>query len=289
MPPSSKILLAAALLSACATVGAAAPTSKAGSTGLAGFSPVSGPVIQNGRYTAAPEAIVAFVAALPTRDVLLPKQLRHRLMTAQVYLRSVPGTGDRTEYLLADKNGARYSLWVRSFEGRRRGSAGYLVQMRMPCASVATVQTESTEDLAAARRACARPQAEFADSGLRAYLVAAGKAPVDVTASLRAPELSLGRERLDRYRALGANPIALDDSRAAVAPTLRWVVEADPERPLPAKDTRGFQGGMKAHAGFVIWNGDRFEVRDSLPRKLWPCPPRDERCPDPQDRYVLGK
>lgn len=287
MPPSSKILLGAALLSACVTVGAA--PSKGGSTGLAGFSPVSGPVIQNGRYTAAPEAIVAFVAALPTRDVLLPKQLRHRLMTGQVYLRSVPGVGDRSEYLLADKNGARYSLWLRSFEGRRRGSAGYLVQMRMPCASVATVQTESTEDLAAARRACARPQAEFADSGLRAYLVAAGKAPVDVTASLRAPELSLGRERLDRYRAQGANPIALDDSRAAVAPALRWVVEADPEQRLSAKDTRTFQGGMKAHAGFVVWNGDRFEVRDSVPRKLWPCPPRDESCPDPQDRYVLGK
>lgn len=287
MSPSSKILLAATLLSACASADAAPP--KAGSAGLAGFSPVSGPVIQNGRYTAAPEAIVAFVASLPTRDVLLPKQLRQRLMSAQVYLRSVAGTGGRTEYLLADKNGARYSLWVRSFEGRRRGTAGYLVQMRMPCASIATAQTESTEDLAAARRACARPQAEFADSGLRAYIVAAGRTPVDVTASLRAPELSLGRERLDRYRSLGANPIALDDSRAGVVPVLRWVVEADPEQPLSPKDTRSFQGGTKAHAGFVIWSGDRFEVRDSLPRDLWPCPPRDEGCPDPRDRYVLGK
>lgn len=287
MSPSSKLLLASALL--CACFNASGAPKQAGTAGLAGFSPVSGPVIQNGRYTAAPEAIATFVAALPTRDVLLPKQLRQRLMGAQVYLSGVPGQGGRTEYLIADKNGARYSLWLRSYEGRRRGTTGYLVQMRIPCTELAKAQTESTEDLSAARRACARPKAEFADSGLRAYRVVAGHAPVDLTAGLRAPETSLGRARLDRYRALGANPIALDDSRAGVVPVLRWVVEADPEQRLPAKDERTFQGGMKAHGGFVVWNGDGFEVRDSVQRKQWPCAARDEGCPDPSDRYVLGK
>lgn len=287
MSPSSKLLLAGALL--CASAGAGGAPSQAGSAGLAGFSPVSGPVIQNGRYTAAPEAVAAFVAALPTRDVLLPKQLRQRLMGAQVYLSSVPGAGGRSDYLIADKNGARYSLWVRSYESRRRGTTGYLVQMRIPCAELAKAQTESTEDLAAARRACAKPKAEFADSGLRAYRVVAGRAPVDVTSSLRAPETALGRARLDRYRALGANPVALDDSRAGVVPVLRWVVEADPEQPLPAKDERRFQGGLKAHGGFLIWNGEGFEVRDSVQRAQWPCAARDEGCPDPSDRYVLGK
>ncbi|RDZ27801.1 hypothetical protein [Lysobacter silvisoli] len=288
MPLRSKYLLAGLLLTGCASAGSAPP--KAAAAALPGFSPVSGPVVRDGRYTQAPASVVAFVAALPTQSVLLPVSLRQKLLSGQVYLRTLPGTGGRSDYLLADQNGARYSLWLRSFQGREPGTTGYLLQMRMACSAIDAAQAQAEEeDLSAARRACAQAHAEYADTGLRAYRIADGQAPEDVSASLKAPERALGRARLDRYDAQGADPIAVDDSRIDAAPTLRWVVNADPEQPLPAKDERVFQGGYKSHAGFVIWNGDGFEVRDSVPRALWPCPASaDAPCPDPQDRYVSG-
>lgn len=285
MPLRPQFLLAGLLLTGCASAGSAPP--RAAASALPGFSPVGGPAIRDGRHTEAPASVVAFVAALPTRSALLPVQLRQKLLSGQVYLRTLPGTDGRSDYLLADQNGARYSLWLRSFQGRRPGTSGYLLQMRMACSAIDAAQAESKEDLSAARRACAQPHAEYADTGLLAYRIADGQAPVDVTPSLRAPQRTLGRARLDRYDAQGADPIAIDDSRIDAAPTLRWVVAADPEQPLSGKDERVFQGGYKAHAGFLVWNGDGFEVRDSVPRTLWPCPASaDGPCPDPQDRYV---
>ncbi|MGV8960616.1 MAG: hypothetical protein ACOH1V_09530 [Stenotrophomonas sp.] len=92
-----------------------------------------------------------------------------------------------------------------------------------------------------------------------------------MTATLAPPESMLGARTYQYYQLLGANPLFLDDSRLDLVPVAGWEVEADPEQPLP-KGTHTFDGGNVAHAGFLVWNGDHFESRVTLPAALGLCP-----------------
>ncbi len=130
---------------------------------------------------------------------------------------------------------------------------------------------------------CADSLTSRLSSGLRAYRKVAGQPIEDVTAQLTPPEQVLGKVALKRYEQLGASGPFLDDSRLDTVPVARWIVESDPENPLP-KDAHTFDSGNYVHAGFLLWNGDHFETRATVPATLWPCPvdpPQKDpwRCP----------
>lgn len=277
-------LLFGLLLAGCASTSVSAPRN-AGER-LPGLSGASGLQSDAGRYQPAPAAIAEFLLSLPTRDVLVPRELRQRYLQGKAYVVEVARPQGAADYLVIDQNGPKFGFWLRSFQGSTPGVTGYLLQVRAACSDI--VGASFNEPAVEAQRICGQPRAERVDSGLRAYRIVAGKAPMDVTHTLANPNRTLGGKRLQRYRALGANAVAIDDSRLDRVPALRWVVESDPEQPLPADDERSFEAGGMAHGGFLVWTGDRFVVRDSVPRSLWPCAADDQaHCADPDnDRFV---
>ena len=71
----------------------------------------------------------------------------------------------------------------------------------------------------------------------------------------------------------GGSGLVEDLSKLSLGSTTRWIVELDPERPVPADHPREFDGGLYVHHGFVVWNGTRFVSEQKLSRSQWPCMP----------------
>lgn len=129
-------------------------------------------------------------------------------------------------------------------------------------------------------------------SGLRAYLKIAGQPLKDVTANITSPERMLGTGTQQGYEQQGASLPFLDGSRLDRVPVARWIVESDPDNPL-RKDAHTFGKGSFAHAGFLLWNGNHFETRTTVPATLWPCidktPQKDSWACPKDDRFVIGR
>jgi hypothetical protein len=179
----------------------------------------------------------------------------------------IPGLGQRPDIMVGG-NGP----WIRSFEGSDPATTIYLLS-----GSYCTMPDD--EELGCGA---------FAD--LRAYAVGPGGATKDVTAQVIPP--SPVPARADRGRYLeehGATGMYRDDSRLALVPVMRAFIELDPDRPLPESDPRSFG---YVHLGFLAWNGSRFELRDKVPRALWPCewvgPDKAECANDRGDRFVTS-
>jgi hypothetical protein len=255
---------------AAASSDAATSASADSVPGLPGLPGNGGLNTRGGHYAAPPPATAAFLLALPTRDILASRELRQRwLDTKTAYVVDVPQAGGDPDHLVIDKNAPDFHFWLRSFRGSDPSTTGYIVQARVRCGDLDGLKLQ--EPLPEARAACAKPNAEYADSGLRAYRVVAGQAPEDVTSTLQNPATALGAHALKRYEGMGASGPYLDASRLDKAPIFRWTIEFDPENPLPASDPRAFDHGGALHAGFVVWSGDRFESRERVPATLWPC------------------
>jgi hypothetical protein len=90
---------------------------------------------------------------------------------------------------------------------------------------------------------------------------------------LRLPD----RARYTAHDESGGRPgVSVDISRLSEVPVLRLYVELGDGGGLPRDDARAFPGGYPgpahtAHFGFLVWNGQRFDLRNSVPRALWPC------------------
>lgn len=261
------LLLSLSLLASCTSV----PASPAQTTDTESLPGLADPRLWKGKYIPAPEAISRFLLSLPTHDVLASSPLRQRYLQGKVLVQEVPGQGDSRDYLVVDKNGPWYGFWVRSFRGTRPELTGYLVQVRGLCADLRAT-TPTGEPLAtAAERQCstAGPPWEF-DSGMRAYRVVDGQPPEDMTSSI-APDPAVSKAQRDQYASMGAGPILAEDENLGQVPVFRWVVEFDPEQTSTSSDPPIFEGGHRAHAGFIVWTGERFERRTTVPRALWPC------------------
>lgn len=250
---------------------------------LPGLPDASGAQLDTGRLQPLP----AELATVLTRATALEVPPPANPGSGDAYVIDLPQRDGRHEYLAADSNGSAFRYWIRSFSGTAPTMTGYLLQVRMPCQDVTVAG--KTEHMAAAQQQCRAAGTEFADSGLRAYRVMGDHAPTDVTGELAPAVVAAVRELHDAYRDKGASDVFVDASRLPQVPVLRLVAEMDPEHPLPATATGAFDHGNQVHAGFVVWDGERFVYQKTVPAALWPCPPDKSSLCTKDDRFVTGK
>lgn len=159
----------------------------------------------------------------------------------------IPGLGRRMDIMVGRGN------WIRSFEGPDPAVTVYLAD-GLPC------------DGTGAPSDC--------KYGIKAYQVTGNAEPVDVTAYALPDEPALSDAQRTHYDETGGGNVWLDTSKLPLAPTMRWVMEFDPDRPIPESDPH--DAGGVGHFGFLAWNGQRFELKDRVPRSQWPCAPVPE-------------
>lgn len=254
---------------------------------LPGLASLNTRTTPNGHKGPVPKNISNLLLSLPSMDLQVPRPLLQSILKqANAYIVEIPRIAGRSDVRMTLSSHPRfpYFVWARSFQGDTPGTIGYLVQVSVDCGELQHAQADP--QIASARTACAKPGMERLDSGLRAYRVEAGQAPEDMTANLTRPEATLGTELYQRYQHQGGSTLFLDDSRLDQVPVSRWVMEFDPEQPLATDAARAFDHGAQAHAEFLVWNGDHFESRDTVPTTLWPCPPQAPSLCTDDDRFV---
>jgi hypothetical protein len=120
-----------------------------------------------------------------------------------------------------------------------------------------------------------------AGGGRKAFRLDANGRAHDVSAQVLPPDPVLDAADLARQQAHGGSDLALIDDKLPYAPTMRWLMEFDPDQPLASDDPR--RAEAYAHFGFVHWNGTRFELVQRIARSQWPCrqvPPGKHECSD---------
>ena len=276
----SLLMLSLSMLTGCAS--AATEDARAAAQPLPGL---AYPGVALGKAMPVPASVSHLLLSLPVQDVLASNALRQRYIQGVVLVQEIAGRAGGRDYLVADHEGASYGFWVRSFQGARPGLTGYLVEVRGKCSELRAGDPAYGNPVAEAVRQCAVTGALHFDSGLRAYRVIEGQPPEDVTGSIAPDPAVFNKFMLERYASMGASEVfALDDNLHRL-PIFRWVVEFDPENTSASTAPPIFDGGHHAHAGFVVWTGERFERRTTVPRALWPCRvARPSECP-PQPGY----
>lgn len=280
------LLLSLSLLTSC--TGVPANSTKA-STGI--LPGLAYPRLEGAQRMTTPIAVSQLLLSLPAEAVLASPERRRRYLQGDVWVEQVPGTAGNGNYLVVDKNGSDYGFWVRSFQGSRPDVTGYLLEVRGECAELRAAKPTHGVSVAEVVRQCAEAGALHFDSGLRAYRVIDGQPPEDVTDSIAPDPKVSNRAMLAYYASIGASGVfALDDNLSRL-PIFRWVVEFDPENTSASTAPPIFDGGHHAHAGFVVWTGERFERRAKVPRALWPCRvARPVECPPApgyEDPFVI--
>jgi hypothetical protein len=232
-----------------------------------------------------PKDIANFMLSLPPTDFrATPDVWQHTMLQAIGGMMVIPRITGRPDRRISMVAPVGSSIWIRTFESENPDITGYLIQVRFGCELLKDSPVQLPEG--SVQAICTEYPNGWIGSGLRAYRKVAGQPIEDVTARLTPPGQVLGTDTLERYEQLGAGggPF-LDDSRLDMVPVARWIIESDPENPLP-EDAHTFDGGNLTHAGFLLWNGDHFETRATVPASLWPCPPdQPSSCTD-DDRFV---
>ncbi|MEO6519575.1 MAG: hypothetical protein ABIO17_11385 [Pseudoxanthomonas sp.] len=261
------LLLLLSLLSACTSI--ADPVAQASSVEpLPGLPGASGPHVEGGKYVDAPEGVVHLLMSLPIRDILVSESVRQRYLEDKVLVKEVQGGAGPQNYLVVVRNESSYGFWIRSFQGTRRELTGYLVQVQGLCAEHKPADPVQATAVASQ---CRHGREKYFDSGMRAYRVVEGQPPEDVTASIAPDPANSSKAMREHYASVGASSVFADDMNLDKLPIFRWVVEYDRDQPAPISDPHSFYYGHMAHAGFVVWDGERFENRKTVPRALWPC------------------
>ena len=208
-----------------------------------------------------PAHLAAVLVALPEQDIHLPRSWREREVRQKVWFKAVPGFGQRSDFI------ARMGdIWVRSLEGRDAESTFYLVSAPFLCSNPAagtTVQVQEPVRLPAG-------ECREAYIAQRVYQVRGDAAPREVTAEVMPamPPLT----EADRARQLAREGrITLDHSKLQFGPAMRWFVQY-PETAQKG-GPRAFSDWSREHLAFVVWTGDRFELREKISRSQWPCDP----------------
>ncbi len=200
--------------------------------GLPGLPRVSGSADTHGSYGPLPEEAKRVLSGL---GCSLDD-------TAKVLVAYVPGEAGNRDVMVTDTRGTNYRYWLRSFSGSD-GTVGYLVQL-----NGCPVSTD----------------------GMRAYIARGSAAPQDVTASVLAKSSLPDAVTMASYTEAGVSDLAALTGQLDTVPVVRWVAEPDVDRPI-AKDARTFDHTSLVHAGFLVWEKDRFTFHWTIPASLWPC------------------
>ncbi|MDH0019133.1 hypothetical protein, partial [Stenotrophomonas sp. GD04028] len=208
-----------------------------------------------------PAHLAALLVALPQQDIHLPRSWREREVQQKVWFKAVPGYGQRPDFI------ARMGdIWVRSLEGRDADSTFYLVSAPFTCSDrVANRDEYGAEPVRVPAGDCRE-----AYVAQRVYQVRGDAAPRDVTADAMPamPQLT----EADRARQLSREGrISLDHSKLQYGPAMRWFVQY-PETAQKG-GPRAYSDWNREHLAFVVWTGDRFELREKVARAQWPCDP----------------
>ncbi|WP_423163057.1 hypothetical protein [Stenotrophomonas maltophilia] len=208
-----------------------------------------------------PAHLAALLVALPQQDIHLPRSWREREVQQKVWFKAVPGYGQRPDFI------ARMGdIWVRSLEGRDADSTFYLVSAPFTCSDrVANRDEYGAEPVRVPAGDCRE-----AYVAQRVYQVRGDAAPRDVTADVM-PSMPQVTEA-DRARQLSRDGrISLDHSKLQYGPAMRWFVQY-PEAAQKG-GPRAYSDWNREHLAFVVWTGDRFELREKVARAQWPCDP----------------
>lgn len=208
-----------------------------------------------------PAHLAALLVALPEQDIHLPRAWREREVRQKAWFKAVPGYGQRPDFI------ARMGdIWVRSLEGRDADSTFYLVSAPFTCSDqVANRGEYGAEPVRVPAGDCRE-----AYVAQRVYLVRGDAAPRDVTADALPAMLPV--TDADRARQLSREGrLNLDHSKLQYGPALRWFVQY-PETAQKG-GPRAYSDWNREHIAFVVWTGDRFELREKVARAQWPCDP----------------
>lgn len=234
-------------------------------------------------YGTLPRHMQELLLGIPSEHPYLTDEQREQSANKPQWFRAVPGYGQRPDFVtVLDGFGL---FWVRSFEGRDPETTVYVVY-----------GPDCILDRHAQRDVRCLPGGPGTIREIKLYRVRAGGLPEDVTSELAPPPPTLTMAERRRYGIHLRPPeegeaedtdIGLDVRRLGNTPVMRWVIdppeEGDYERPrIPDSDPRGFI--QQAHFGFLVWTGERFELREKIPLALWACGvgiPGDGSCLEP--------
>jgi hypothetical protein len=231
---------------------------------------------------ALPPHLSALLVALPEQDIHLPRSWREREVRQKAWFKAVAGVGQRPDFIarLGD-------IWVRSFEGADASTTTYLVSAPFDCADGALPNENTAEPVRLAAGSCGQAYVRQ-----RVYQVGSDGVPQDITAMAMPAAPSIAEADRARHRTREGK-ISLDHSKLQYGPAMRWFVQY-PESPQKT-GPHSFSDWNREHLAFVVWNGTRFELRDTVTRAQWPCDPvapGDKACggfPDSgPDAYVLA-
>lgn len=229
-----------------------------------------------------PPHLAALLVALPEQDIHLPRSWREREVRQKAWFKAVAGVGQRPDFIarLGD-------IWVRSFEGANASTTTYLVSAPFDCADGALPNENTAEPVRLAAGSCGQAYVRQ-----RVYQVGSDGVPQDITAMAMPAAPSIAEADRARHRTREGR-ISLDHSKLQYGPAMRWFVQY-PESPQKT-GPHSFSDWNREHLAFVVWNGNRFELRDTVTRAQWPCDPvapGDKACggfPDSgPDAYVLA-
>jgi hypothetical protein len=236
----------------------------------------------------APAPIRSVLLSLKTAEFGIPYKLRERLLD-RVESIQVAGRGVTPDhYYRANAEG--FSLIVRSFEGVSAKDTVYLVQFGADLRDCDELKPWLGPRDRVGQRFCQndpeRGEARIVATGasrfgFAAYRDAGGGRLRNVT-NLVFPKDPFFRlpvqEREGVHDAAGLTSGSwVDLSRLSEVPVMRLYLEYGDGYGLPRSHPRAFSGGYPgdtvhvAHLGFLVWNGSRFDLRQTVPRALWPC------------------
>ncbi|NOT88291.1 MAG: hypothetical protein HOP03_08905 [Lysobacter sp.] len=258
----------------------------------------------------APEEIERLLLGLKTADSGLPLTVRQGMLR-RVEAIEVPRAEGPSDHYLRMKHegdGVYFNAIVRTFAAARPEDTVYLLQVASEIDTCAGLKALLGADDRVGRKFCAYDEEQGAarihpdaderfgfiayrlDGRGRAHVVTRRVLPED-------PMLNLPKgEAYGVHDETGSDPgVWVDLSRLSEVPVLRLYVELGDSGGLPRDHPRAFPGGYPGrvytvHFGFLVWNGQRFDLRNSVPRALWPCTYDDsapsgqsclERDPDP--------
>ncbi len=206
-----------------------------------------------------PAHLANLIMAIPEQELLLPRSARERQLSQKAWFKAVPGYGVRPDFMAVQND-----LWVRSFEGADASTTVYLVSGPFTCVDGRYPDAIDGRTVRLSTGNCREALVQQ-----RVYQVTAGGAPQDITAQALPAQPLLSDADRKRYN-LEATAVQLDPGKLQFGPALRWYTEVPADtKPEP----RSFGEWGHLHLGFIVWNGERFEPRDTVPRGLWACDP----------------
>ena len=206
-----------------------------------------------------PAHLANALKAIPDQQLLLPRAARERQLSQKAWFKAVPGYGVRPDFI-AVQNG----LWVRSFEGADASTTVYLVSGPFTCVDGRYPDENAGKTMRLSTGSCREALVEQ-----RVYQVTAGAAPQDITAQVMPAQPLLSDADKKRYGVEGAG-VQLDPGKLQYGPALRWYADVSTEGKA---EPRSYGEWGRLHLGFLVWTGERFEPRDTVPRGLWACDP----------------